>query len=102
MGIKEVREYFAGRDLPYEIKELDRSTETDEVFEMTGHKVGGVCPFGLKQALDVFIDVSLKPFDRVYPAAGSPNSHIEITPDEVHRITDARWVDVCRDDGTPS
>jgi Cys-tRNA(Pro) deacylase len=154
MGVEEVREYFARRDLQYEIQELDESTETvelaaralgvqpaliaktlvfkmndkgiiivtrgdarvdskkfkqvfqtkpkmmsaDEVFEMTGHKVGGVCPFGLKQPLEIFLDVSLEPFDTVYPAAGSPNSHIEITPDDLCRITHAHWVDVCRDD----
>lgn len=68
----------------------------EEVLETTGHPVGGVCPFGLKQELDVFLDESIRQFEKVYPAAGSRNSCIEITPDELCRITDARWVDVCK------
>ena len=68
----------------------------DEIFETTGHSVGGVCPFGLKQEMDIFLDESLKQFEKVYPAAGSKNSCIEITPNELLRITEAKWVDVCK------
>ena len=68
----------------------------DEVLDSTGHPVGGVCPFGLKQELEVFVDESIRQFDKVYPAAGSQNSCIEITPDELFRITGAQWVDVCK------
>ena len=68
----------------------------DEVLDSTGHPVGGVCPFGLKQELEVFVDESIRQFDKVYPAAGSQNSCIEITPDELSRITGAQWVDVCK------
>lgn len=68
----------------------------DEVLESTGHPVGGVCPFGLKQELNVFVDVSIRQYEKVYPAAGSTNSCIEITPDELCGITGARWVDVCK------
>jgi Cys-tRNA(Pro) deacylase len=68
----------------------------DEVLESTGHPVGGVCPFGLKQEMDIFLDESIRQFDKVYPAAGSQNSCIEIAPDELSRITGARWVDVCK------
>jgi Cys-tRNA(Pro) deacylase len=68
----------------------------DEVPEKTGHPVGGVCPFGLKDEMDIYLDVSLKKFERVFPAAGSRNSCIEITPDELCRITGAEWVDVCK------
>ena len=68
----------------------------DEIFETTGHPVGGVCPFGLKQEMDIFLDESLKQFEKVYPAAGSKNSCIEITPDELLKITKAEWVDVCK------
>ena len=68
----------------------------DEVLDSTGHPVGGVCPFGLKQELEDFVDESIRQFDKVYPAAGSQNSCIEITPDELFRITGAQWVDVCK------
>ena len=73
-----------------------RMLRPEEVPAMTGHPVGGVCPFGLKQPLAVFLDTNLRQFLKVYPAAGSPNSHIGIAPDDLARMTDARWVDVCR------
>lgn len=68
----------------------------EEVQEATGHPVGGVCPFGLKQKMEIFLDESLKQFEKVYPAAGSRNSCIEITPQELLKITGAQWVDVCK------
>ena len=68
----------------------------EEVLASTGHPVGGVCPFGLLQEMEIFLDESLRQFDRVYPAAGSRNSCVEITPDELLEITGARWVDVCK------
>jgi len=73
-----------------------RMMSPDEVMEATGHPVGGVCPFGLRQKMDIYLDESLKQFEKVYPAAGSQNSCIEITPEELCRITGARWVDVCK------
>jgi len=66
-----------------------------EVVDITGHPVGGVCPFGLKTPMDIYIDESLKPFKLVYPAAGAHNNCIAISPDELRRITGAQWVDVC-------
>ncbi len=74
-----------------------RMMSPDEVLAMTGHPVGGVCPFALRQPMDVFLDESLRPLEKVYPAAGSPNSHIGISPGELALITGAAWVDVCRD-----
>lgn len=68
----------------------------DEVLEITGHPVGGVCPFGLKNPLDVYLDISLKEFEYVYPAAGSINSSIKIMPDELKMITSGEWVNVCK------
>jgi Cys-tRNA(Pro) deacylase len=68
----------------------------DEVLELTGHPVGGVCPFGLRNEMEVFVDESIRKLEKVYPAAGSQNSCIEIVPDELSRITGARWVDVCK------
>ena len=68
----------------------------DEVAEITGHEVGGVCPFGLKTPLPVYCDVSLKAFDVVVPAAGSTHSAVKITPERMAELTDAEWVDVCQ------
>ncbi|MBN2254915.1 MAG: YbaK/EbsC family protein [Deltaproteobacteria bacterium] len=68
----------------------------DEVEAVTGHPVGGVCPFGLKHEMDIYADVSLKQCEKVYPAAGSKNTCIEITPENLVKITGASWVDVCK------
>ena len=68
----------------------------DEVLEITGHPVGGVCPFGLKTDMSIYLDESLRAFDKVYPAGGSGNSCIEISPNELCTITDAQWVNVCK------
>ena len=73
-----------------------RMMSPEEVTEKTGHPVGGVCPFGLKENMDIFLDESLKQFDTVYPAAGSKHSCIEIAPDDLLKITGAQWVDVCK------
>ena len=66
------------------------------VLEKTGHPVGGVCPFAIKDDMGIYLDESLRQFEKVYPAAGSKNSCIEITPEELCRITGAKWVDVCK------
>ena len=68
----------------------------DEVVEITGHPVGGVCPFGLAQALPVFLDVSLQIYDEVIPAADSVNSAVRISPELMLKITQGQWVDVCQ------
>lgn len=74
-----------------------RMLTPDEVLEQTGHAIGGVCPFGLKNELDVFLDVSLKRFETVFPACGSANSAIELTNDEMLQYSFAKdWVDVCK------
>lgn len=67
----------------------------EEVFEVTGHPVGGVCPFGLKNNIEIYLDISLKLFDTVYPAAGSKNSAVSMTPHILSEITGGAWVDVC-------
>jgi prolyl-tRNA editing enzyme YbaK/EbsC (Cys-tRNA(Pro) deacylase) len=68
----------------------------DEVAEITGHEVGGVCPFGLETPLPVYCDVSLKAFDEVVPAAGSTHSAVRIAPARMAELTAAEWVDVCQ------
>src|SRR3981189_2477727 len=67
----------------------------DEVAEITGHEVGGVCPFGLKTSLPVYCDVSLQAFDTVVPAAGSTHSAVRIAPMRMAELVAAEWIDVC-------
>jgi prolyl-tRNA editing enzyme YbaK/EbsC (Cys-tRNA(Pro) deacylase) len=69
----------------------------DEIAEITGHEVGGVCPFGLKAPLPVYCDISLKAFGEVVPAAGSTHSAVRITPSRMAELVNAEWVDVCQD-----
>lgn len=67
-----------------------------EVELLTGHVVGGVCPFALPEGVEVYTDVSLARFDTVFPACGSPNSAIELTCEELYKISNsAGWIDVC-------
>ncbi len=68
----------------------------EETLALTGHPVGGVCPFGLATPLPVYCDVSLQPYDKVYPAAGSLNSSVEVTPERLAELVAVGWVDVCR------
>jgi prolyl-tRNA editing enzyme YbaK/EbsC (Cys-tRNA(Pro) deacylase) len=68
----------------------------EETLALTGHPVGGVCPFGLATPLPVYCDISLRDFDLVYPAAGSLNSSVEVTPGRLFDLVGERWVDLCR------
>lgn len=69
----------------------------EEVLSLTGHAVGGVCPFGLKNDIPVYLDISLKRFNTVFPACGSSNSAIELTCEELDLYSsNKKWVDVCR------
>lgn len=85
---KKAKAAFGGK-----VKMLDLT----EVEEITGHPVGGVCPFGLAQPLTVYCDVRLKDFDEVIPAAGARNAAVRIAPDRMAEIVNATWVDVCQD-----
>ena len=70
----------------------------DAVPEVIGHAVGGVCPFAVKEGVAVYLDVSLKRFETVFPACGSSNSAIELTIAELERYSGfTDWVDVCKD-----
>lgn len=84
---RKLREAFGGK-----AKMLDSA----EVEAMTGHPVGGVCPFGLATPMAIYCDISLKAFSQVVPAAGSRNSAIRISPEKMAQITGAQWVDVCQ------
>ena len=74
-----------------------RMLPPDEVLQLTGHAIGGVCPFGLLNELNVYLDISMKRFESVFPACGSTNSAIELTCDELYQYSNAiKWVDVCK------
>lgn len=67
------------------------------VAEAVGHDVGGVCPFGVNDGVRVYLDVSLRAYDTVYPAAGSANSAVRLSPDELERACESLgWVDVSK------
>lgn len=88
MDNKKAKQAFGGKP---------RMLEADEVAVLTGHPVGGVCPFGLATPLAVYCDESLKAFDEVLPAAGATNSAVRISPQRMADLTGATWVDVCQD-----
>ena len=73
-----------------------RMLDAEETLALTGHPVGGVCPFGLATPLPVYCDRSLLAFDTVFPAAGSLNSSVKLGPDRLAELVSERWVDVCR------
>lgn len=69
-----------------------------EVDALVGHSVGGVCPFAIHNEVEVFLDISLKRFETVFPACGSSNSAIELTIEELERYSEyVKWVDVCKE-----
>ena len=70
--------------------------QPDEVETLTGHKIGGVCPFAVPENVKVYTDISLKRFSTVFPACGSSNSAIELTCEELYKFSNSiEWVDVC-------
>ena len=69
----------------------------DAAASRIGHAVGGVCPFAVNDGVRIYLDESLKRFDTVFPACGSSNSAVELTPDEIFRLSHADgWIDVCK------
>lgn len=75
-----------------------RMVPAEEVEPRTGHSVGGVCPFGVNDGVDVWLDVSLRRYETVFPACGSSNSSIELNSEELETFSEAKgWVDICRD-----
>ncbi|WP_441233796.1 YbaK/EbsC family protein [Bradyrhizobium sp. 930_D9_N1_4] len=86
MDNKKVKTQFGGKP---------KMLGLEEVADITGHEVGGVCPFGLKSPLPIYCDVSLKAFDIVVPAAGSTHSAVRIAPERMAELVAAEWVDVC-------
>lgn len=69
----------------------------EEALEHTGHAIGGVCPFGLKTPVDVYLDISLRRHEEIIPAAGAHNSSIRLTLEELEKYSNSRdWIDVCK------
>ncbi|MDG6094493.1 YbaK/EbsC family protein [Acetobacter sp. AN02] len=73
-----------------------RMLAREEVEEITGHPVGGVCPFGVKGDVPVYCDVSLRDYAEVIPAGGSPTASVRLTVARLAEITSARWADLCK------
>lgn len=69
----------------------------DQVEELTGHKVGGVCPFGANEGVAIYLDESLKRFEVIYPACGSSNSAVKLSLEELEKASNyKKWIDVCK------
>lgn len=69
----------------------------EEALLHTGHEIGGICPFGFKKTIDVFLDISLKNYSEIIPAAGDKNSAIKLTLEEIEKYSAYKaWVDVCK------
>jgi prolyl-tRNA editing enzyme YbaK/EbsC (Cys-tRNA(Pro) deacylase) len=73
-----------------------RMLGAEETLALTGHPVGGVCPFGLATPLPIYLDVSLQPFSTVYPAGGSLNTSVKVGPERLFDLVGERWVDLTR------
>ena len=84
---RKAREAFGGKA---------RMLGLDEVVELTGHPIGGVCPFGLKSPLPIYCDQSLRRFLEVLPAAGATNAAVRIETARLAELVGASWVDVCQ------
>ncbi|GAA4113245.1 YbaK/EbsC family protein [Aminobacter aganoensis] len=74
-----------------------RMLDHEQVAELTGHPVGGVCPFGLATPVPVYCDVSLRAFDKVVPAAGAINAAVRIGVERMAQLVGAEWCDICQD-----
>jgi len=69
-----------------------------EAMEYTGHAIGGVCPFAIPMEVEIYLDISIKRFNTVFPACGSDDTAIELTPQELEEYSQSKgWVDVCAD-----
>ena len=84
---RKARDVFGGKP---------RMLEAADVVALTGHPVGGVCPFGLATQMDIFCDISLRQFEEVVPAAGAINAAVRIAPYRMAELVQATWADVCQ------
>ena len=80
-----------------EFKTKAKMIPFDNVEELIGHGVGGVCPFGINENIEIYLDNSLKRFSIVYPACGTSNSAVKLTLDELEKASNCnKWIDVCK------
>lgn len=80
-----------------EFGEKARMLPSEEVLEIVGHPVGGVCPFAVNKDVSIYLDLSLKRFDTVFPACGSNHNAIELSNEELEKVTDyIKWIDVTK------
>ena len=85
-----------------EFQEKAKMLPPEQVEALTGHAPGGVCPFAVKENTEIYLDISLKRFETVYPAAGSANSAVRLTIPELERYSCfQKWIDVCKEWETP-
>lgn len=71
--------------------------EVSRVEEEVGYDVGGVCPFGVNEGVDIFLDISLRRFPTIFPACGTASSAVELSPEELEKSTyESQWIDVCK------
>ena len=84
---KKFKEYF---------KEKASFLKGEEVQNLIGHPIGGVCPFGLKEGVKIYLDESLKKYDYTYPAAGAANNAVKLSVEELGFVTGGVWIDVCK------
>jgi len=85
---KKFKEYFGFKA---------RMLAPEDTVKFTGHAIGGVCPFALPENITVYLDDSMKRFETMFPACGSSNSAIELTLDELEKVSNSKqWIDVCK------
>lgn len=81
-----------------EFGEKAKMLSFDDVLEVIGHPVGGVCPFAVNEGIDIYLDESLKRFETVFPACGATNNAIEISPLELEKVVNnTKWIDVTKE-----
>ncbi|MBV4437741.1 YbaK/EbsC family protein [Clostridium tyrobutyricum] len=73
-----------------------RMVDSDKVLNEIGHPIGGLCPFGLKNEIKIYVDISIKDFEYIYPAAGSKDYALKISPKQMQELVNAKWIDVCK------
>ncbi|MBN9258161.1 MULTISPECIES: YbaK/EbsC family protein [unclassified Mesorhizobium] len=78
-----------------------RMLDAEQVVEITGHPVGGVCPFGLASPLPIYCDTSLRAYEEVVPAAGATNAAVRIGVERMAQLTGAEWCDICEERKAP-
>lgn len=74
----------------------EKAVMIKDITETTSHEPGGLCPFGLKTPLKIYLDKTLKEFDVMYPAGGTPHSAVKIPVTLLEKITNGEWIDICK------